>query len=479
MAAIPPPPPLQQQGMASLMPAQHTASFAQLFAIESSDPHSGEYTQLLEPFNLNINNNPPNMDPATVRSLLATAGHHRTLLAMGIFVNGKMHIFFLPFKQEQGLGAVADPSIDGKLFALDGELIHNTASTVEIDPSVFHQINNQVLVCTLDSLKTELAGNNDPAVMVGPFTTGDADTEAVLVCKCTPLPNKYVSLFMAEGDGVCPRYFFDTVLPVMEADGTDAACLPLIRYFHVALTRWTANSTTAEYLNVARPAPVASSSRLINHVQDLIYHHFPQCNPPQLPSQLSSASPCVLSPSLSNKRKDPLPAAQPPESKKSVLSLASQVSKDLGEYIARDVKLLQQLGWHQFVKQRRPHSDFSNLANVHHPARRLLQHYKSRGAPVKFSTPPWSSSAITRALHRGPHKSCHEYVDFLREEFTDMIAKGQWVVLPASVAQTLPGLRLSPPGVVPQRDRRPRWIGDYSWWGVNSDTLPLAAREAM
>ena len=202
-------------------------------------------------------------------------------------------------------------------------------------------------------------------------------------------------------------------------------------------------------------------------------------SPPPLHSQLSSASPCVLSPSLSNKRKAPLPAAQPPAPKKSVLSLASQVPKDLGEYIARDVKLLQQLGWHQFVKQRRPRSDFANLANVHHPARRLLQHYKSRGAPVKFSTPPWSSSAITRALHRGPHKSCHEYVDFLREEFTDMIAKGQWVVLPASVAQTLPGLRLSPPGVVPQRDRRPRWIGDYSWWDVNSDTLPLAAMEAM
>ena len=278
MAAIPPPPP-QQQGMASLMPTQHTASFAQLFAIESSDPHSGEYTQLLEPFNLNINNNPPNMDPATVRSLLATAGHHRTLLAMGIFVNGKMHIFFLPFKQEQGLGAVADPSIDGKFFALDGELIHNTASTVEIDPSVFHQINNQVLVRTLASLKTELAGNNDPVVMVGPFATGDADTEAVLVRKCIPLPNKYVSLFMAAGDGVSPRYFFDTVLPVMEADGTDAACLPLIRYFQIALTRRTATSTTAEYLNVARPSPVARNSQLINHVQHLIYHHFPQCNP--------------------------------------------------------------------------------------------------------------------------------------------------------------------------------------------------------
>ena len=48
-----------------------------------------------------------------------------------------------------------------------------------------------------------------------------------------------------------------------------------------------------------------------------------------------------------------------------------------------------------------------------------------------------------------------------------------------SAVKDLPGLRLSPPGVVPQRNRRPRWICDYSWWGINADTLPLAAKESM
>ena len=60
-----------------------------------------------------------------------------------------------------------------------------------------------------------------------------------------------------------------------------------------------------------------------------------------------------------------------------------------------------------------------------------------------------------------------------------MIQRGQWLVLPAKAVLHLPGLRVSPPGVVPQRERRPRWICDYSWWGVNQDTLPLAAMEAM
>ena len=43
----------------------------------------------------------------------------------------------------------------------------------------------------------------------------------------------------------------------------------------------------------------------------------------------------------------------------------------------------------------------------------------------------------------------------------------------------LPGLQLSPPSMVPQRDRRPRWIVDYSWWNVNQETLPLVPKEAM
>ena len=45
-----------------------------------------------------------------------------------------------------------------------------------------------------------------------------------------------------------------------------------------------------------------------------------------------------------------------------------------------------------------------------------------------------------------------------------MIEEGLWVVLPYSVAKGLPGLWLIPPGVKVERDRRPRWIGDYSFF---------------
>ena len=98
---------------------------------------------------------------------------------------------------------------------------------------------------------------------------------------------------------------------------------------------------------------------------------------------------------------------------------------------------------------------------------------------MRLSSKPWSQQRLQQALQRGPHPSCLPFLDFLETEFVDMIEKGQWVVLPYSVAKHLPGLHLSPPGVVPQRERRPRWICDLSFYGINDDTLPIVPPEAM
>ena len=83
------------------------------------------------------------------------------------------------------------------------------------------------------------------------------------------------------------------------------------------------------------------------------------------------------------------------------------------------------------------------------------------------------------ALARGSHQSALSHMEFLRDEMADMIDQGYWVILPYSNVLHLPHLRLSPLGVVPQRDRRPRIIVDYTFWGINDDTVPLAPSESM
>jgi hypothetical protein len=61
----------------------------------------------------------------------------------------------------------------------------------------------------------------------------------------------------------------------------------------------------------------------------------------------------------------------------------------------------------------------------------------------------------------------------------EMVNMGYWTVLPFSAVQHLPHLALAPAGVVPQRERRPRPIMDYTYNQVNQDGAPFAPYLAM
>jgi hypothetical protein len=60
-----------------------------------------------------------------------------------------------------------------------------------------------------------------------------------------------------------------------------------------------------------------------------------------------------------------------------------------------------------------------------------------------------------------------------------MIKKGQWILLPANLVLSNRNMCLIPLGVVPQCERRPRTICDYSFCLVNDDTIKLCPVEYM
>ena len=56
----------------------------------------------------------------------------------------------------------------------------------------------------------------------------------------------------------------------------------------------------------------------------------------------------------------------------------------------------------------------------------------------------------------------------------DFVETGFWIVLPLEDSVGLYGLRLSPAGLIPQRDRRDCIVVDYTWSGVNEANGCLA-----
>jgi hypothetical protein len=137
--------------------------------------------------------------------------------------------------------------------------------------------------------------------------------------------------------------------------------------------------------------------------------------------------------------------------------------------------------WGEFVQRSRdPGGDLhQDVCTLPHRAAHLLNRFRIKGAPVPTQSAPWTMQQKRDAIRQGPHQSARQYVIFLRQEYVDMIRKKQWVLLPAHLILGERNLKLSPLGVVPQRDWRPRTISEYSFFGVNDDTIPLSPSEAM
>jgi hypothetical protein len=153
---------------------------------------------------------------------------------------------------------------------------------------------------------------------------------------------------------------------------------------------------------------------------------------------------------------------------------------ELGKHVERAEKLLKELGWQRTCDTLRSRCDIhEDVKLLPHPAAPLLERIRRNGVPVVLASEPWSDELKAERFLRGPHKSAEEFLEFLREEYVDFCEKGFWMLLPYDSVKNFESLRLSPLGVVPQRERRPRVIVDYSFHDVNIDTVKLSPAEAM
>ena len=149
----------------------------------------------------------------------------------------------------------------------------------------------------------------------------------------------------------------------------------------------------------------------------------------------------------------------------SPINVAQHKIDDLGEFILRDTKYFKEDGtWNGLFNSCKGPTNFhKNLKHLQHSASRLLHKFSKSGVPVLLKTRPWTLKEKDLAMARGNHLSARQFTEFLRIEMGDMRKKGIFIVIPYDLVRHLDGLRLFPMGVVPQRNRRPRTIIDYSY----------------
>ena len=167
--------------------------------------------------------------------------------------------------------------------------------------------------------------------------------------------------------------------------------------------------------------------------------------------------------------------------RKRTMDEVSIAEATLGKLAQLNAKAVARVWWNTMVHRARGDSNISEGAvrGLPHKASRLLEQLRRRGAGVLTSTGPWGPVRCDDAVRRGSHKSAHLDRSFVFEEMQDFCAQGYWTVLPYEAVRHWPSLPLSPLGAVPQRDRRPRLIVDYSFSGVNAETVKLTPPEAM
>jgi hypothetical protein len=132
------------------------------------------------------------------------------------------------------MGVVEHAATDSKMFAFEGEMVGTQGYLIKLQDEIFN-LTPRTTVPYVGTVCRLLAANLQAAT-VGPFNNGNANTATVGTQCVVPLPHKYASLFLANAGGIAPRYYFETILPVIKADGMAATCEPLMRFCLAAVT---------------------------------------------------------------------------------------------------------------------------------------------------------------------------------------------------------------------------------------------------
>ncbi len=115
-------PPLPLSGIAP-------SSLATLFQDPTIDPTMGNYASLLLPFEHNLGNAANNASTEVIKNGVVQSGAQHRLIAATIVISGCSRSYLCPFHWDNDLVAT-NPNLDGKFFALEGDIFDNNGYLV-------------------------------------------------------------------------------------------------------------------------------------------------------------------------------------------------------------------------------------------------------------------------------------------------------------------------------------------------------------
>lgn len=263
--------------VAAVMPAPIVLNlYRDFYADNLYDTANGNYGSVYAPFAIPLAGDGAAVTPLALandvyasavhdpQSFLLLCSHNMTDLA----APGAVTLFHRLQRYQPQLGNPA-PMYDNNGYAFHGDLVHGQIQSVRWPDQAFYQVNALIRVPNAATIAQAFAENPDTE-MLGPYAEADQGTELARVRQCMLVPFRYVRLLLETP--LTPRQAWERLAGAIFTDGNEVACLPLLQWLQVALTRQNANERsrlTQEYPTVPLASPAFVKRRYERVLTDI------------------------------------------------------------------------------------------------------------------------------------------------------------------------------------------------------------------
>ena len=252
------------------------------FSSPETDPISGGYEAVLDPYRIYPMNAAAAQTPDSVSQQIYTASQQ-----------GDPNDFLL-LHATPGLAKDWDPTRisllhsicyyesrmgrlpcrwDDETFGNRRDVSYDTAPLSVWDPKYIH-LTPAVYVPSAAAIDTSLYGDTN-VTLLGPYGAGDAGVEIICYCKTVYVPARYVGLLLCAH--LTPAEARNRLRRAIVDAAAEADYRPLIDWLHAAIVRSVSN--THSTLIVPEPSAPLPDTLLLQHRHQLFLSHLPRLDP--------------------------------------------------------------------------------------------------------------------------------------------------------------------------------------------------------